>query len=199
MAYRFHLLDELTEHFRRLPGIGNKSAQRLAFYLLNMPEEEATAFADAIRRAKQNVRSCRICQNLTEGEICAICGDSGRNKEIICVVENPSDVLAIEKTGEFKGLYHVLHGAISPMDNIGPGDIRIKELLARVSDGSVRELIIATNPTVEGDATAIYLSKLLKPLGLKTTRLAFGLPMGGDLEYADELTLAKALENRRDL
>lgn len=199
MAYRFTVLDELTEHFRRLPGIGSKSAQRLAFHLLNMPKEEALAFADSIRKAKESVRSCRVCQNLTEGEICPICSDPGRNRELICVVESPSDVMAIEKTGEFKGTYHVLHGAISPMNGIGPGDLKIKELLARISAGTVTELIIATNPTVEGDATAIYLSRLIRPIGVKTTRLAFGLPVGGELEYADELTLSRALENRRDL
>ena len=199
MTYRFNSLEELTEHFRTLPGIGGKSAQRLAFYILNMPEREAKAFADAILRAKESVRYCKDCQNLTENEVCPICTDPTRDQSVVCVVQTPADLMAIEKTHGYKGLYHVLHGAISPMDGIGPSDLKIKELLIRVAEKPIQEVILATDPTVEGDATAIYLSKLLKPMNLKVSRLAFGLPVGGDLEYADELTLAKAIENRREL
>lgn len=199
MTYRFNALEELTEHFRALPGIGGKSAQRLAFYVLNMPERDATAFAQAILKAKESVRYCKGCQNLTENDLCPICADPSRDRSIVCVVQTPADLLAIEKTHGYKGLYHVLHGAISPMDQIGPGDLKIKELLVRVAEQPIREVILATDPTVEGDATAIYLSRLLKPMDLTVSRLAFGLPVGGDLEYADELTLQKAIENRREL
>ena len=199
MTYRFNSLEELTEHFRSLPGIGGKSAQRLAFHVLNMPEREAKAFADAILRAKESVRYCKDCQNLTENELCPVCADPSRDQSTVCVVQTPADLMAVEKTHGYKGLYHVLHGAISPMDGIGPSDLKIKELLIRVAERPVREVILATDPTVEGDATAIYLSKLLKPMDVRVSRLAFGLPVGGDLEYADELTLAKAIENRREL
>ncbi len=199
MTYRFNSLEELTEHFRSLPGIGGKSAQRLAFHILNMPEREAKAFADAILRAKESVKYCKDCQNLTEQELCPICADPSRDRSVVCVVQTPADLMAVEKTHGFKGLYHVLHGAISPMDGIGPNDLKIKELLIRVAEQPINEVILATDPTVEGDATAIYLSKLLKPMNLTVSRLAFGLPVGGDLEYADELTLAKAIENRREL
>ena len=199
MTYRFNALEELTEQFRALPGIGGKTAQRLAFYVLNMPQKDAQAFADAIVKAKETVRCCKECQNLTETELCPICSDPGRDKSVICVVQTPAHLLAIEKTGGYRGTYHVLHGAISPMDQIGPADLKIKELLLRAANETVQEVILATDPTVEGDATAIYLSKLLKPMNLRVSRLAFGLPVGGDLEYADELTLAKAIENRRDL
>ncbi len=199
MTYRFNSLEELTEHFRSLPGIGGKSAQRLAFHILNMPERDAKAFAEAILRAKESVRYCKDCQNLTENELCPICTDPSRDRSVVCVVQTPADLMAVEKTHGFKGLYHVLHGAISPMDGIGPADLKIKELLVRVAEQPIQEVILATDPTVEGDATAIYLSKLLKPMELKVSRLAFGLPVGGDLEYADELTLAKAIENRREL
>lgn len=199
MIYRFNALEELTEHFRSLPGIGGKSAQRLAFHILNLPEREAKAFAEAILNAKASVHSCKVCQNLTEGEICPICSDPSRDQRVICVVQTPADLFAIEKTHGYKGCYHVLHGAISPMDQIGPADLKIKELLERAANPAVEEIILATDPTVEGDATAIYLSKLLKPMSLRVSRLAFGLPLGGELEFADELTLAKAIENRREL
>lgn len=199
MAYRFNALEELTEHFRALPGIGGKSAQRLAFHVLNMPPRDAKAFADAILRAKESVRYCKDCQNMTENELCPICTDPSRDRSVVCVVQTPADLMAVEKTHGYKGLYHVLHGAISPMDGVGPSDLKIKELLIRVAEQPIQEVILATDPTVEGDATAIYLSKLLKPMNLRVSRLAFGLPVGGDLEYADELTLAKAIENRREL
>jgi len=199
MTYRFNSLEELTEHFRSLPGIGGKSAQRLAFHVLNMPERDARAFAEAILRAKESVKYCKDCQNLTENDLCPICADPSRDRSTVCVVQTPADLMAVEKTHGYKGLYHVLHGAISPMDRIGPADLKIKELLVRVAEQPIREVILATDPTVEGDATAIYLSKLLKPMNLTVSRLAFGLPVGGDLEYADELTLAKAIENRREL
>ena len=199
MTYRFNSLEELTEHFRALPGIGGKSAQRLAFHVLNMPERDARAFAEAILRAKDSVKYCKDCQNLTENELCPICTDPSRDRTVVCVVQTPADLMAVEKTRGYKGLYHVLHGAISPMDGVGPNDLKIKDLLLRVADQPITEVILATDPTVEGDATAIYLSKLLKPMNLKVSRLAFGLPVGGDLEYADELTLAKAIENRREL
>jgi len=189
----------LIEEFEKLPGIGHKTAQRLAFHVLNLPEEKAFGLADAIREAKLNTRYCSICSNLTDIDPCSICSGHSRDGSVICVVENPRDVAAMEKTREFKGLYHVLHGAISPMEGIGPEDIRIKELLARIRDGNVREVILATNPDIEGEATAMYISKLLKPLGIKTTRIAHGIPVGGDIEYADEVTLAKALEGRRDI
>lgn len=199
MAYRFNALEELTEHFRALPGIGGKSAQRLAFHVLNMPPRDAKAFADAILRAKESVRYCKDCQNMTENEFCPICTDPSRDRSVVCVVQTPADLMAVEKTHGYKGLYHVLHGAISPMNGVGPADLKIKELLIRVAEQPIQEVILATDPTVEGDATAIYLSKLLKPMNLRVSRLAFGLPVGGDLEYADELTLAKAIENRREL
>lgn len=200
MTYRFNALEELTEHFRSLPGIGGKSAQRLAFYVLNMPPKEAEAFAQAILKAKESVKYCKSCQNLTENELCPICADPARDRKTICVVQTPGDLMAIEKTHGYKGLYHVLHGAISPMDRVGPEDLKIKELLVRVAEQPIAEVILATDPTVEGDATAIYISRLLRPMeGLTVSRLAFGLPIGGDLEYADELTLAKAIENRREL
>ena len=199
MSYKLNPLDVLIEQFRKLPGIGGKSAQRLAFHILNMSEKESDDFVKAIVDAKKQLTYCKFCQNLTDSEVCNICGNPKRNHSIICVVAMPSDVLAIEKTREYNGLYHVLHGLISPSDNIGPADIKMKELINRLNDDEVNEIIIATNPTVEGDATAMYISKLLKPVGISVTRLAFGLPVGGDLEYADELTLAKALENRREI
>ncbi len=189
----------LAEQFAKLPGIGMKSAQRLAYHIMSMTDEEAQAFADAIIRAHSTVKCCSECQNLTEGEICPICSDDSRDRSIICVVETPKDISAFERTNEYNGLYHVLHGLISPLDGITPDKIRLKELLARINKGGVNEVIMATNPTVEGEATAMYISKLLKPLGLKVTRLAFGLPIGGTLEYADEVTLFKALENRNEM
>lgn len=189
----------LAEHFARLPGIGMKSAQRLAYHVMSMTDEEAQSFADAIVCAHSTVKCCRECQNLTENELCPICSDDMRDKSVICVVETPKDISAFERTNEYNGIYHVLHGLISPLDGITPDKIRVKELLARISRGGVEEVIMATNPTVEGEATAMYISKLLKPLGVKVTRLAFGLPIGGTLEFADEVTLFKALENRNEI
>lgn len=199
MAYQLTAFDVLAEQFRKLPGIGGKSAQRLAFHVLEMSPEQAKQFADAILNAKKTIHNCPVCQNLTDAPVCSICSNPKRDRSVICVVSSPSDVLAVEKTHEFNGLYHVLHGLLSPSDNIGPQDIRIRELINRLQDDEVQEIILATNPTVEGDATAMYISKLLKPVGVKITRLAFGLPVGGDLEYADELTLSRALENRRQM
>lgn len=189
----------LAEHFARLPGIGMKSAQRLAYHVMSMTDEEAQSFADAIICAHSTVKCCKECQNLTENELCPICSDDLRDRSVICVVETPKDISAFERTNEYKGVYHVLHGLISPLDGVTPDKIRLKELLARISAGEVREVIMATNPTVEGEATAMYISKLLKPLGVKVTRLAFGLPIGGSLEFADEVTLFKALENRSEI
>lgn len=189
----------LAEHFARLPGIGMKSAQRLAYHVMSMTDEEAQSFADAIICAHSTVKCCKECQNLTENELCPICSDDMRDHSVICVVETPKDISAFERTNEYKGVYHVLHGLISPLDGITPDKIRLKELLARISAGEVKEVIMATNPTVEGEATAMYISKLLKPLGVKVTRLAFGLPIGGSLEFADEVTLFKALENRNEI
>lgn len=199
MNYYAAPIAKLIEAFTRLPGIGSKTAQRLAFYLLDMPQKEAEELAHAIINAKRSVRYCEICSNITDSDKCNICSDSKRDESIICVVEDPRDVVAMEKTREFKGLYHVLHGAISPMDGIGPDDIRLKELLSRLRDGKIKEVILATNPNIEGEATAMYISKLIKPLGIKTTRIAHGVPVGGDLEYADEVTLMKALEGRREI
>lgn len=196
MAYQVLPLTRLIEHFERLPGVGKKSAQRLAFYVLNMPKEKAEDFAHCILEAKEKIKYCTVCKNLTEQELCSICSDASRDDKTICVVENPRDVLAFERTKEYHGLYHVLHGLISPMDGIGPEQLYIKELLLRVQKNPVNEVIMATNPTVEGEATAMYISKLLKPLGIKVTRLAYGIPIGGNLEYADEVTLYRALEGR---
>lgn len=189
----------LIEEFEKLPGIGHKTAQRLAFHVLNLSQEKTESLANAIRDAKLKIHYCSICSNLTEADPCSICSSVNRDQGIICVVEDPRDVVAMERTREFKGLYHVLQGVISPMDGIGPEDIKIKELLHRIREGDIREVILATNPNVEGEATAMYISKLLKPVGIKTTRIAYGIPVGGDLEYADEMTLAKALEGRREL
>ncbi len=190
---------KLIEEFEKLPGIGHKTAQRLAFHVLNLSSERAEALASAIRDAKQKTSYCSICSNLTEADPCNICRDVKRNQSIICVVEDPRDVVALERVREFRGVYHVLHGAISPMEGIGPEDIKIKELIKRVRDADIREVILATNPNVEGEATAMYISKLIKPAGIKTTRIAHGIPVGGDLEYADEVTLAKAMEGRREI
>lgn len=189
----------LAEKFASLPGIGMKSAQRLAYHVMSMDLQSVEDFAQALIDAKKNVKCCSVCQNLTEREVCPICSDPDRKQNIICVVESPKDVTAFERTREYGGVYHVLHGLISPMDNITPDKLRIKELLARISAGGVDEVIMATNPTVEGDATALYIAGLLKPLGIKVSRLAFGLPVGAMLEYADEVTLFKALENRNDM
>lgn len=189
----------LAEKFAALPGIGMKSAQRLAYFVMTMSAEEAQAFADAIVNARNTVKYCSVCENFTENELCPICGDDTRDHSTICVVEAPKDINAFERTNEYHGVYHVLHGLLSPIDGITPDGIRIKELLGRIQQGEVNEVIMATNPTVEGEATAMYISKLLKPLGVKVTRLAFGLPVGGMLEYADEVTLFKALENRSEM
>ena len=197
MSYSVAALSKLIEQFERMPGIGHKSAQRMAFYVLNMSAEDAKKFADAIINAHEKIHQCAICCNLTENELCDICSNPARDKSIVCVVEDPRDVMAIERTHEFEGTYHVLHGAISPMGGIGPDQLTIKQLLARL-DG-VSEVIMATNPTVEGEATAMYISRLLKPLGIKTTRLAYGVPVGADLEYADEVTLSRAMEGRREI
>ena len=199
MNYSVLPLTKLTECFARLPGIGRKSAQRLAFHILRMPEEEAKAFANAILEAREKIGYCEICKNITDTPRCAICSDETRDKSTVCVVEDPRDVIAIERTKEYHGLYHVLGGLISPMDGIGPENLFIKELLARLGDGTVKEVIMATNPTVEGEATAMYLSRLIKPMGIKVSRLAYGVPVGADLEYADEFTLIRAIEGRKEL
>jgi len=192
-------LIKLIEQFERLPGIGRKSAQRLAFYVLDLPRERAAEFAAAILDAHEKIKKCARCQNLTEHELCPICSGSGRDESVICVVEDARDILAFERTREYQGLYHVLHGLISPMNGVGPEQLTIKELLSRLGDGAVCEVIMATNPTVEGEATATYIARLLKPMGIKVTRLAYGIPVGGDLEYADEVTLYRALEGRREI
>ena len=192
-------LQNLADQFARLPGVGGKTAQRLAFYVLEMPVEEAQTFADAIVTAKKTVTYCPVCRNFTAGGLCPICASDRRDSSVICVVADPRDVAAMERGREFNGKYHVLHGVISPMNHVGPDDIAIKPLLERVAQGGVQEVIMATNPTVEGETTAMYIARLLKPLGLKVTRLASGIPMGGNLEYADEVTLFRALEGRQEL
>lgn len=199
MSYYAAPIAKLIEELSKLPGVGNKTAQRLAFYLLDMPYNEVEQLAGAIVNAKKNIKYCSVCCNITDSEICSICGNPKRDNSLICVVEDAKDVVAMEKTKEFKGLYHVLHGAISPMEGIGPENIRIKELLTRLGEHDVKELILATNPNIEGEATAMYISRLVKPLGIKATRIAHGIPVGGDLEYADEVTLMKALEGRREI
>lgn len=190
---------QLIEEFAKLPGIGKRSAERLAFYILKQPKEQVETFSKALIAAKEKITFCPICQSLTDTIPCAICANKKRDHGIICVVENPKDILAMEKTREFSGVYHVLHGVISPMDNIGPNDIKIKELLVRTEKEPVREIIMATNPTIEGEATAMYISKLFKPFGVKITRIAHGLPVGGELEYADEITITRALEGRHEI
>lgn len=199
MDYFVTPLQNLIEEFAKLPGIGNKTAQRLAFHVINLPQERAEKFAAAILNAKKNLRYCQVCQNLSDSETCSICSAPNRDRSVICVMETPKDVMQMERTNEFKGLYHVLHGAISPMDNVSPEDIRIKELMERVSGGEVKEVIMATNPNLEGETTAMYISKLLKPFGVKVTRIAHGVPVGGELEYADEVTLSRALQWRIEL
>ena len=199
MAYNVLPLTRLIEQFERLPGIGKKTAQRLAFYVLGLPQEKAQEFANAILDAKAKIKRCAVCQNLTDEELCPICRSADRDRSILCVVEDPRDVIAFERTKEYHGLYHVLHGLISPMDGIGPEQLTIKELLARLQSGEVQEVVMATNPTVEGEATAMYVARLLKPLGIKVTRLAYGIPVGGNLEYADEVTLYRALEGRSEI
>lgn len=192
-------ISKLIEGFMRLPGIGPKTAQRLAFFVLKMEEEDVLDLAKALVRAKRDLRFCSVCNNISDREVCVICSDKHRDRSTICVVQDPRDVMAMERTREYNGLYHVLHGAISPIEGIGPDELKIPELLKRLEDETVQELILATNPNIEGEATAMYLAKLVKPFGLRVTRIAHGLPVGGDLEYADEVTLTKALEGRREL
>ena len=192
-------IENLIEQFAKLPGIGRKSAERLAFHVLGMPKEYAEEMAHALINAKEKICFCEQCQNLTDISPCAICSDTRRDKSTICVVETPKDVTAIEKMREYRGMYHVLHGSLSPMDGIGPDDLKIAPLLARIGEGDVSEVIMATNPNVSGEATAMYLCKLLKPLGVRVTRIAHGVPVGGDLEYADEVTLLRAMEGRREM
>lgn len=192
-------LQELSDQFARLPGIGGKTAQRLAFYVLSLPMEEAQSFADAIVAAKQQVHTCPCCQNLTDQDLCPICSDNTRDEGVICVVAEPKDVIAMERSREFRGHYHVLHGVISPLNHVTQDDIKIRELLHRVGTGEVREVIMATNPDTEGEATAMYISRLLRPMEVKVTRLAYGVPVGSQLEYADEVTLSRALEGRQEM
>ena len=192
-------LEKLVEQFAKLPGIGGKSAQRLAFYVLGLSQSEAQEFARAILDAKQNVTCCPICQNLTAGGVCSICASQKRDASIVCVVADPRDVIAIERAREFNGRYHVLHGVISPMNHIGPDDLQIKSLLERVGQGEIKEVIMATNPDTEGEATAMYIARLLRPFDVKVTRLAYGIPVGGHLEFADDATLMRALEGRREI
>ncbi len=199
MAFFPASLENLVDKFAALPGIGRKSAQRLAFYVLGQSDAEAQSFADAILDAKRNVHCCRICQNLTEGEICSVCASDSRDKGTICVGSEPRDVLSIERGHEYNGTYHVLHGVLSPMSHVGPDDIRIKELLTRVAEEDVEEVIMATNPDTEGEATAMYLSRLLKPFGVKTTRIAYGIPVGSNLEFTDDATLSRAIEGRTEI
>lgn len=199
MSYFSPSIEKLIESFERLPSIGNKTAVRLAFYMLNASKEETDNFIKSIQDAKNNLKLCSKCYNISDTDPCEICSNPSRDQSKICVVEDVKDVVAIEKIHEYKGLYHVLHGTISPMDGVGPENIKIKELLARLMDGTVKEVILATNPKVEGEATAMYISKLIKPMGITTTRLAHGIPVGGDLEYTDEFTLGKAFEGRTEL
>lgn len=199
MQYFPAALQELADQFARLPGVGGKTAQRLAFHVLELPMEDAQAFADAIIEAKNTVHTCPVCQNLTDRALCPICDDAMRDRGLICVVADPKDVIAMERSREFSGVYHVLHGVISPLNHVTQDDIRIKELLQRVSEGDVREVIMATNPDTEGEATAMYISRLLRPMEVKVTRLAYGVPVGSQLEYADEVTLSRALEGRQEI
>ena len=192
-------LQQLVEQLQKLPGIGAKGAQRLAFHILKNPRDDAERLVEAIRNVKDRVTYCSTCNNITDSDPCAICANSSRDHRLICVVEEPQNVSVVEKTREFRGAYHVLMGALSPLHGVGPDDLKIKGLLARVGDGQVDEVIIATNPTVEGEATALYLARLLKPLGVRVTRIAMGIPVGSDLEYTDEVTMTRAMENRRDL
>lgn len=196
MQYSIPVLETLIDEFRKMPSVGSKSAERLAFYVLGLSDSEIHTLVNAIEDVHEKVHQCAVCRNLTENEICPLCQSAQRDRSTICVVESPRDVLAFERTREYNGLYHVLHGAISPMNGVGPDDLTIKDLLKRLSSDEVKEVIMATNPTVEGEATAMYLSKLLKPMGVKVTRLAYGVPVGADLEYADEITLSRALEGR---
>lgn len=200
MQYLPPALEKLVEQFNRLPGIGAKSAQRLAFHVLDLPPQEAEEFAQAILEAKRAITCCPICQNLTEGEgPCALCSSFKRDRAVVCVVADPKDVIAMERSGEYNGLYHVLHGVLSPMNHVGPDDLRIRQLVERVASGEVQEVIMATNPDTEGETTAVYISRLLRPFDVKITRLAYGIPVGSHLEYADDATLARALEGRREM
>ncbi len=199
MQYFPAALQNLADQFARLPGIGGKTAQRLAFHVLELPLEDAQDFADAILAAKREVHTCPVCQNLTDREICPICDNDGRDDSVICVVAEPKDVIAMERSREFNGRYHVLHGVISPLNHVTQDDIRIRELLMRVAQGGIREVIMATNPDTEGEATAMYISRLLRPMEIKVTRLAYGVPVGSQLEYADEVTLSRALEGRQEI
>ena len=199
MSYYAPSIEKLIEAFEKLPSIGNKTAARLAFHMLDATEEETNEFVKAILEAKSNLKYCSQCYNISDTDPCPICGNQNRDHSVVCVVEDVRDVVAMERTHEFKGVYHVLHGSISPMNGVGPDDIKIKELLTRLMGGEVKEIILATNPRVEGEATAMYISKLVKPMGIKATRIAHGIPVGGDLEYTDEVTLAKALEGRQEL
>ncbi|MDR0314695.1 MAG: recombination mediator RecR [Oscillospiraceae bacterium] len=197
MSYNVAALSKLVEQFERMPGIGHKSAQRMAFYVINMDKEDAKSFASAIEEAHDKILQCKICCNLTQEEVCSLCSNDSRDKSVICVVEDPRDVMAIERTHDYDGTYHVLHGVISPLNGIGPDQLSLKELLSRIGSSEVKEVILATNPTVEGEATAMYISKLIKPMGVTASRLAYGVPVGASLEYADEVTLSRALEGRR--
>lgn len=199
MKYYAKPLNRLISELGKLPGIGGKTAQRLAFHILNLSDEEANGLAEAIKDAKANMHYCSVCGNLTDQDPCSICSDQSRDKSVICVVESPRDVFAMERVREFNGLYHVLNGAISPMEGIGPEDINLRSLIVRLQTEDVKEVILATNPNIEGEATAMYIAKLVKPAGIKVTRIAHGLPVGGDLEYADEVTLSKAMEGRREI
>ena len=192
-------IEKLIEEFEKLPSIGHKTAVRLAFHILNSSEENAIEFANTIVDARKNLKYCSVCSNITDIDPCPICANAKRNKEVICVVEDVRDIVPIERTHEYSGVYHVLHGVISPVNGVGPNDIKIKELITRIGNEDIKELILATNPNVEGEATAMYISKLVKPFNIKTTRIAHGIPIGGDLEYTDEVTLAKAMENRREI
>ena len=198
-SFNIVTLNELILQFEKLPGIGKKTAQRLALNILELPPERAEKFAEALVNARRKIHFCSVCQGLTDRDVCSVCSDETRDKTVICVVAEPKDILAFEKTREFSGTYHVLHGVISPMENVTPDDLRIKELMSRLASGEVQEIIMATNPTVEGEATASYISRLVKPMGVKVTRLAYGVPVGSDLEYADEFTLARALMGRNEI
>lgn len=199
MAYSVAPLDRLIEQFERLPGIGKKTARRLAYFVITRQDNMAQKFSDALLEAKEKIGYCSVCQNLTDGEVCSICSSNDRDRSIICVVEDSQDVMAFERTREYKGLYHVLHGVLSPLDGVGPDQLKIRELMTRLSSGEVTEIVVATNPTVEGEATASYISRLVKTMGIKVTRPALGIPVGGDLEYADEVTLTRAFEGRKEL
>lgn len=199
MSYNIPSLSRLSENFERIPGVGRKSAQRMAFYVLGLSDEQAQEFANSILDAKQQIHCCNICQNLTDSDTCPVCSNPARDRSIICVVEDVQDVMAFERTREFNGVYHVLHGVISPLDGIGPDQLKVRELMARLADDSVKEIIMATNPTVDGEATASYLSRQIKPMGIKVTRLAYGIPVGATLEYADDITLSRALEGRNEI